>query len=218
MSHFVLIPGGFRRADYFDPIAPALREAGHRVDSLTLPGLQESADPRTPVNLDTHVDHVLDHLLAEDATDVLLVAHSYSGMVTTGVALRAPERIARLVYLDCIVPVAGQSTWDLITPRMRDLFIRWCTDGFVVTPDDPDEQVAAQPMATFLQPVTAGIESLTVPRVYVHAGDGSDFDEIHERLQQDPQWECVDLPSNHDFVQGAPTELTELLLSQASPR
>jgi len=98
-------------------VARLLRSAGHEVYTPTLTGLGErshllSAD----VDLDMHVTDVTAVLHYEDLHDVILVGHSYGGMVITGVADRASDRVGRLVYLDAANPVNGQSLRDVAGP------------------------------------------------------------------------------------------------------
>ena len=65
----------------------------------------------------------------EDLRDVVLVGHSYGGMVATGVADREAARIARLVYLDAFVPRDGQSVLDLQPPEIRERMRSAVLDG-----------------------------------------------------------------------------------------
>jgi pimeloyl-ACP methyl ester carboxylesterase len=86
----------------------------------TLTGLGERSHlARAEVGLAMHVTDVLNVLKYEDLRDVVLVGHSSSGAVITGVADRAPAQIAHVVYLDAFVPEDGQAVLDLITPERR---------------------------------------------------------------------------------------------------
>ena len=98
-------------------VARILRSSGHEVYTPTMTGLGERAhllDPKVDLNL--HIEDVAAVLHYEDLHDVILVGHSYGGMVITGVADRAAERIGRLVYLDAATPVNGQSLHDVAGP------------------------------------------------------------------------------------------------------
>jgi pimeloyl-ACP methyl ester carboxylesterase len=105
-------------------VTTLLGAAGHEVCTPTLTGLGERAHLATPqIGLETHIQDVLGMLEHDDLRDVVLVGHSYGGMVVAGVAARAPERLRHLVYLDAFVPEAGQSLWDLVTdPAARERF------------------------------------------------------------------------------------------------
>jgi pimeloyl-ACP methyl ester carboxylesterase len=117
MATFVLVHGGAHGGWCYKKIAPLLRAAGHEVYPPTLTGLGErshllSAD----VDLNLHIRDITALLHYEDLRDVALVGHSYGGMVVTGVADRAADRIGRLVYLDAANPVNGQSLVDVSGP------------------------------------------------------------------------------------------------------
>ena len=91
--------------------------SGHEVYAPTLTGLGERAHLLSKdVDLDLHVRDVVELLFYEDLRDVILVGHSYGGMVITGVADRAADRIGRIVYLDAANPVNGQSLVDVAGP------------------------------------------------------------------------------------------------------
>ena len=101
MTTFVLIPGAWIGAWAWQDVAADLRARGHLVYPLSLTGLAERVHLGRPdTNLDTHLDDVVKLLEFEDLRDIVLVGHSYAGCVITGVADRAPDRLAALVYCD----------------------------------------------------------------------------------------------------------------------
>lgn len=117
MVTYVLVHGGAHGGWCYGTVAPLLRQAGHEVYAPTMTGLGErshlvSAD----VDLDLHIRDITAVLHYEDLRDVILVGHSYGGMVITGVADRAADRVGRLVYLDAANPVNGQSLVDVAGP------------------------------------------------------------------------------------------------------
>jgi pimeloyl-ACP methyl ester carboxylesterase len=110
---FVLIHGGGHGGWCYQRVAPLLREAGHDVYAPSLTGLADRAHLLTAdTDLDTHVTDVVNLLTYEDLKEVILVGHSYGGMVITGVADRAADRIHRLVYLDAATPRNHESLVD----------------------------------------------------------------------------------------------------------
>lgn len=110
MATFVLVHGAFTGGWYWSRVRPALEAAGHAVWTPTLTGSGERVHLQArSVTLATHVEDIVNVLRFEDLRDVVLVGHSYGGMVITGVADRAPERLARLVYLDAAYPAPGQN-------------------------------------------------------------------------------------------------------------
>lgn len=101
MTTFVLVPGFFLGGWAWRPVTDTLRAHGHDVHPLTLTGLADRSHLATPsVDLAVHTDDVVNLLHWEDLADVVLVGHSYGGLVTTNAADRVPERIAKLVYVD----------------------------------------------------------------------------------------------------------------------
>ncbi len=120
MAQYVLVHGGGHGGWCYGPVARLLRAAGHEVHTPTLTGLGERAHLLSPgVDLDVHITDVTNVLHYEDLTDVILVGHSYGGMVITGTADRVPGRIAQLVYLDGAIPEDGESLAGM-TPQLMD--------------------------------------------------------------------------------------------------
>lgn len=117
MASYVLVHGGGHGGWCYQKVARLLRAAGHDVHTPTLTGLGERSHLLSDkVDLNMHVRDVVAMLHSEDLRDVILVGHSYGGMVITGVADRAADRIGRLVYLDAATPVNGQSLVDVAGP------------------------------------------------------------------------------------------------------
>ena len=95
-------------------LTPILRAEGHEVHAPTLSGLGSSSHMlKCGVDLTTHIEDITKLLFYEDLHDTVLVGHSYAGMVITGVAVSATERLSKLVYLDAYIPREGQSEFDL---------------------------------------------------------------------------------------------------------
>jgi pimeloyl-ACP methyl ester carboxylesterase len=118
MATFVLVHGGYHGGWCWKKVVPLLRAGGHEVYTPTLTGLGERAHLlNREVGLDTHVQDIVNVLAFEDVADVVLVGHSYGGMVITGVAEGVPERIGHLVYLDASVPTGEDRA-------MRACFVR----------------------------------------------------------------------------------------------
>lgn len=117
MATYVLVHGGGHGGWCYTKVSEILRGAGHTVHAPTLTGLAERSHLLRPgIDLDTHITDVVNVLFYEDLRDVILVGHSYGGMVITGVADRAVDRIGKLVYLDAANPVNHQSLVDVAGP------------------------------------------------------------------------------------------------------
>ena len=94
MATIVLVQGAWVGSWYWKKVTPLLRVAGHDVFTPSLTGLGERAHLAGPaIGLETHIEDVLGVLTYEDLTQIVLVGHSYGGMVITGVAERAPGAV-----------------------------------------------------------------------------------------------------------------------------
>ena len=198
MATFVLVHAGFHGAWCWIKLRPLLEAAGHQVYTPTLTGLGERAPLARPdVGLSTHVQDVRGLLQEHDLRDVVLVGHSYAGMVITGVAGAAPERLAHLMYLDALVPRDGEAVADVVPPevwRYRRAARRQ-GDGWRVPPPralpsglgglfgvttEPDlswvrARLTAQPLKTFEEPLRLAQPAApaALPRTYIEcAGAG----------------------------------------------
>src|SRR5215510_3541187 len=120
MATFVLVHGSWAGSVVWRELAPRLRKAGHDVHAPTLTGIGARKHLlNREIDLDTHIQDVIGVIDDADLSDIVLVGHSYGGMVITGAADRVPERIASLVYLDAFVPENGQSNLSMLPPGVH---------------------------------------------------------------------------------------------------
>jgi len=125
-----LIHGAFQTAATWDLVPPRLKGAGRRVIVAALTGLENDASELTEnVTLDTHIRDIIALLQRDDLSGVILVGHSYAGMIITGVAERARDRIAHLVYVDAFVPEHGRSALDILPESTRNAFRKLAEEG-----------------------------------------------------------------------------------------
>jgi pimeloyl-ACP methyl ester carboxylesterase len=236
MATFVLVHGGWHGGWCWKKVTPLLRVRGHEVLTPTLTGLGERAHLAAPdVGLETHVRDLLNMLEYENVRDVVLVGHSYAGMVITAVADRAPERIARLVYLDAFVPADGQALVDLLPPERRDMFLEQARTGEQLSvPSPPPElwgvadeddlawvrpRVVPQPLATFTEALHLDHADATPTRTYVActaSATATTFRPFAERVRADPAWRYREIATGHDAMITAPDALAALLLEAAT--
>lgn len=117
MATYVLVHGGGHGGWCYAKVKMRLEAAGHTVFAPSLSGLAERAHLLSPtIDLDTHIADVVELIRYWDLRDVILVGHSYGGMVITGVADRVVDRIGKLVYLDAANPRNNQSLVDVAGP------------------------------------------------------------------------------------------------------
>jgi pimeloyl-ACP methyl ester carboxylesterase len=169
---FVLVHGATAGGWEWKSTGRFLTDDGHTVYRATLTGLGERMHLNGPhVDLQMHIDDVVNLILFEDLDDVVLTGHSYGGMVITGVMDRIPERIKHVVFLDAAVPDDGMSIWDLFgadRPQDPERF----KDGFMqvpwVKPDTKPPHSVKQSIKCFNQPVSyKNPAALAMPVTYV---------------------------------------------------
>jgi pimeloyl-ACP methyl ester carboxylesterase len=218
MADIVMVAGGWHGGWAFTPVARELRARGHEVFTPTLTGLGERSHlAHAAVNLQTHIDDVVNVVLFECLTDIILCGHSYAGMVITGVADRLPERIASLVYVDAFVPQDGDSWWDLAGDRYRQIALDRSTgDGIgVAPPEHLRAQCTAHPLATFRQAIRlTGRWQSVREKVFIYASGWPEtpFTATYEALKTDPAWIVRSVPTRHDIIRWAPQEFASILL------
>ncbi len=155
-------------------VAPLLEAQGWKVYRPSLPGLGEHHHLATAaISLDDHINDIVNLILFEDLRDIVLLGHSYGGMVITGVADRIPDRIGRLVYLDAFLPVDGESL--MTTPKSGGAqmdIAKMTRDGFViptwVQPDRPLPKDVPHPAKTFSDPIRlSNPDAARIPITYI---------------------------------------------------
>ncbi len=110
MTSYVLVHGSFQGGWIWGPVAAKLRAAGHQVYHPSLDGCAERAHALRPeITLDTQGGEIAGLLFYEDLKDVILVATSSGGMVVARAAELARDRIRRLVFIDALVPLPGET-------------------------------------------------------------------------------------------------------------
>ncbi|OKI16430.1 alpha/beta fold hydrolase [Streptomyces sp. CB03911] len=237
-KNYVLVHGAWHSGRVWDRVVPLLTRAGHRVLAPSLTGHGEKAHLLGPdVGLDTHVADIVAVLLEQDLSDVILVGHSYAGMVVSAVAGQVPDRIAGLVYLDAMVPADGESVLDVMPLTGHLIEAAAVSDApwripplpeqpapvglFGVTdPADADwlrTMLSDESVRCFQQPVRLDHPAMdAISRTHIHCV-GSTAPGVTRRPVPPVQpngapsqvWE---LRSGHDCMVTVPGELAELLL------
>ena len=233
--NIVLVHGAWHGGWGWKRLTPLLRRAGHEVFTPTLTGLGERAHLAGPaVDLETHIKDIVGVLETEELEEVLLLGHSYGGMVVTGAADRVPQRIARLVYLDAFVPENGKSLMDYVVPERGARFREEGERTGSVTPPPPSlwgitrpEDAAwlaphesRHPFASMRQAVRLQNEAALarIPKAFVYcsAPATGSFDQFAARYRNDPAWRFFELATGHDAMILAPEQLARILLELAA--
>jgi pimeloyl-ACP methyl ester carboxylesterase len=237
VATFLVAHGAWSAGWAWKKMRPQMRARGHEIFTPTYTGMGERAHlAHKDIDLETHIADVLGVLNVEDLRNVILVGHSYGGMVATGVADRASERIAQLVYLDAFAPRDGQSLLELQTDEARKR-VREATakegDGWRIPPnpappDTSHEDLAwvnahrvPQPIKTFEQKIrlTGAVDKL--PRTYIYckiSRPGDVFRQFRDRASTEKGWKCIDIDASHSPNVTAPEALAAILDGIASAR
>jgi pimeloyl-ACP methyl ester carboxylesterase len=234
---FVLIHGGGHGGWCYQRVAPLLREAGHDVYAPSLTGLADRAHLLTPdTDLDTHVTDVVNLLTYEDLKEVILVGHSYGGMVITGAADRAIDRVGHLVYLDSATPANGESLATHSKPfvdaqRQRIFTVNGVE--LIMPPSaalarflgvtDPDdvawvvERLTPHPWKTTTQPLRLTNEAAlwAIPQTHICCTASLAIRDV-ERIKAVSEGRLWDIDTGHDLMLTEPHETAELLLRVAA--
>jgi pimeloyl-ACP methyl ester carboxylesterase len=217
LTTFLVIHGAWGAGWAWKKMRPLLGKRGHELFTPTQTGIGERSHlAGLDVDLDLHIADNLAVLEFEDLRDVVLVGHSYGGMVATGVADRAADRIAQLVYLDAFVPRNGQAVIDLIGETARGNVVAtvrsegegWKVPANPMPPDTSQADLAwavprrvAQPQKTFLQPLRLDGAVDRLPRTYIYCtrpGPGDVFRQFADRARSEPGWACHELDASHN--------------------
>jgi pimeloyl-ACP methyl ester carboxylesterase len=214
---YIFIPGAWHGAWVYDPIIQRLVVLQKKCMALTLPGLEEEQGKKDKlINLDSHIQFVIDFLELENITDIILCGHSYAGMVITGVADRIPEKIYGLIYIDAYTPKNGDTCWNLTSDAYRNLFVTGAGgDGLTVeNPPGVDKRRRPHPLATFMQALRLNDNYKKIKNrafIYLSGWEGTPFVEQYERLKKLQSWHVETIHSAHNVMRDFPDELTEVL-------
>jgi pimeloyl-ACP methyl ester carboxylesterase len=239
MATFVLVHGAWHGAWCWSQLVSVLETGGHRVVTLDLPGHGDDPTPPADVTLEDYVDRVVG-VLVEEPDPVVLVGHSMGGMVISGAAEQAPDRIACLVYLTAFLPEPGHSllameernpgsavppalvpsedgrTFTLQPDRIRALFYHDCSDADF---DRAMGHLTPQAAAPLAEPLVLTKERFgSVRRAYVECTEDKAICIEMQRLMIDASGcdEVVSMAASHSPFFSAPAILADHLVAIAA--
>ena len=230
MATYLVCHGAWSAGWAWKKMRPLFAAAGHTFFSPTYTGLGERAHlAHRDIDLSTHVRDVLNVLEFEDLKDVVLLGHSYGGMVATGVADKARSRVQCVIYLDAFAPRDGQSLFSLQDPRAEARMRAGADkegDGWKLPlnpmpPDtSPEDQAWAvprrrpQPIKTFEEKIRLDSREPPPPRHYIYATKnrpGDVFRQFGERARREPGWKYHEIDASHNPHITCPDVLMKLL-------
>jgi pimeloyl-ACP methyl ester carboxylesterase len=232
MSTFVLVHGAWGGAWIWRRILGPLRAAGHEVHAVTLTGDGDRAHLRRPdISLQDHVDDVLGLIAAEELNDVVLVGHSYGGMVITGAADTLPARgvrVTQLVYVDAMVPLPGEGWGEGHAPEVvaARRAAAAAHENALPPPDPADfglqgadadwlrRRQVPHPFGMYRVPLQFdGTRWAALPRTFVDCNRPAyaTIDAIRKRVRTQTGWRIVEIATGHCPMVSAPEALLAAL-------
>lgn len=236
MSTFVLVHGAWHTGAQFEPVAQPMRDAGHVVHCPTIAG-NNPDDPRT-TGLEAAIASIVAYIETNDLDDIVLLGHSYGGMVITGVADRIASRLRRLIYWNAFVPNDGESLNDMVPPRYVGMFDvasaesadnsvmlpfpiwreAFINDGSAELAQSAYEQLNAHPYATFTDPISLSVNpaEMQIAKSYINCTEDTALPQSlgwHPRLSEKlGLFRLVQIPGSHELCFSDPAALAAAVL------
>jgi pimeloyl-ACP methyl ester carboxylesterase len=242
MAQYLLVHGAWHGAWCWQHVSEGLIRAGHSAHALTLTGLGERSHLlHRGIDLETHVQDVLQALDAQEMQDAILVVHSYAGMLGTAVADRRAHRLKHLVYLDAVVPKPGESWSSTHTSATQKARIDAAAESINNSFPPPDPSVfgladadydwvqrrqTPHPGGTYQHVLNFDAARVaSVPRTFINCTVPplATIDAVRRRVIDPQFWDglwmqnasVIEMKTGHDPMISAPKELTALLLACA---
>jgi len=234
MTTFVIVHGGWHTGEHFAETAAAVTASGHTVHLPTAAG--NAPGDRKDTGLDEAVSSIVQYLVDREIVDCVLVGHSYGGMVITGVADRAGDRIRRLVYWNAFVPNDGECLNDLVPPHYVELFDNLVADdGSVTMPEgiwreafmnDASAEEASNayatlnphPYRTFTDPISLqrNPAEMALPKSYINCTEDTALPQSlgwHPRLSEKlGLFRLVQIAGSHELCFTNPARLGQAII------
>jgi len=225
---FLVCHGAWSGGWSWKKMVPLMQAAGYRLVVPTYTGLGDREHLANPsIDLETHIQDILSVIKFEDLDDIVLLGHSYGGMVATGVADRARDRVAQLIYLDAFVPRNGQSLLDLNAPARPTMEAlaksgdTWRVPPNPTSPDTAAEDLewltkrrVAMPIKCFQMALKLQNGEPNLPRSYIYAKrimPADTFGQFAARAKSEPGWRYFEIDASHSPNVTAPDALMSVL-------
>lgn len=235
--NIVLVHGSWHTGELWDPVAAALRQAGHTVHTPTVAGHGNGVDKR--VNHAQCTQSIVNFIVQRDLKDFVLLGHSYGGTIISKVVEAVPDRVRRLVYWNAFVLNDGESLDDNVPPHYRALFQQmaaasddnsvmmpfpiwrdaFINDGDLATAERTYSLLSPEPYQPFIDKLDLKkFATLQTPRSYINCTEDI-------ALPQGPEWgwhprmsnrlglfRLVQIPGSHEVMFTAPERLAGAII------
>lgn len=217
---FLFVHGAWGGGWEYANVDSILSEKGYKVFRPTLTGVGERVHLANPdITLTTHILDIVNVIEFENLNDIVLVGHSYGGMVIAGVAELVPDRIHRMIFLDAFVPDDGESVqiingdgvWNaMIVPQIKD--------GFVLYPLGPTAPISPadvpQPLKTFTEVLTVNnpsVKKIPASFILMRENGNATFEEWGAKRATANGWKVHEMEGGHYPMRDQPEKLVEKL-------
>lgn len=235
MSTFILIHGSWHGGWCWDDFKPMLEAQGHTVITPTLPGMDYNLEtPPRNVGLTEHIEFIKNLIEENDLNELILVGHSYGGMIITGVSLLIPNRIKKIIYLDAFLPNPGESLFDISAPERVEMMKKSLVDEnnktleeggqdpYLLPVRDPSffgikdvelserikNKLVRTSVKTFTDKIGSGLISDKIQKYYVRCMEFP-VSERFEAKAREMGYMCYQLETGHDVMLINPELLLE---------
>lgn len=216
---FLFVPGAWDGGWDYKKVDSILTSHGDIVYRPTLTGLGERVHlANADINLTTYVTDIVNVIKFEDLHNIILVGHSYGGMVISGVAEQVPDRIGRLIYLDAMAPEDGQSAKDVCGELWNAMMIPFIKDSVMTYPFGTTKNAyptdVPQPIKTFTEPLKINNPLVKkIPTAFISMTQNGKT--THESMGYDKakarNWKIYTLEGGHYAMREQPENLVKKL-------
>ena len=217
---YVIVHGAWGGGWDWLTVDSLLTARGHKVHRVTLTGLGSRVHlANAQIGLDTHVTDVVNHVRWEKLRDVILVGHSYGGMIIMGAADQLGDRVQRMVFIDAIVAEPGESVMDIMPAPFVNA-VRANTRDSLIYQSGPEPDTVprgvAQPIRTFTDGLRYEPARIAkIPATYIHTVLPTQVPDAFQRFADRARalgWQMIQMKADHVPERSAPRELVELML------
>ena len=236
MATYVLVHGAWHTGKELEPVASTMRAAGHTVHTPTIKG-NRPGDSKS-IGLGEAIESIVDYINENNLRDIVLLGHSYGGMIITGVTDRVSDKVRRLVYWNAFVPNNGECLNDMVPPHYVGLFDSIAAqrgDGSVVLPfpiwreafiNDADLETAQRaydilnphPVKTFTDKISLKTNpaDMAAGKSYINCTEDTSLPHHypwHPRLSQKlGLFRLVQVPGSHELCFSNPARLAQAIM------
>ena len=230
--HFILVHGAWHGGWVWKEVKESLQKQGYNVTCPTQTGLGEKKHLLSlKITIDTFIDDIVNHILIEDLSNIILVGHSFAGSTISGVADRLKDRINRLIYLDAVILSNGQSPFDIAPDSIvkeRIALAQNSENQMSIPPPSPEDfgvfdqrkvitlakNLTPHPISTFQSKLNITNEiGNGLPLSYIFCTNPiyKSLESSREIVRQ-KKWPMFELNASHDAMYTHPKETLNLLM------